>query len=206
MSILGRVYRPGIRKTRVFSLMSAGSPFGYWLGCLQAGALSARLPWIFGSTAIFLAVCTLGAQFSIPNLPPARDSLNTEAPTLRKFDYVGAGLASVGCSLIIFGLTEGSSAHWNPYTYSAIILGFLTLGAFCLVEKRVPRSLIPNRLWQTQGFDALLLAYSLGLGAYGKSLVCRKIHPNIELRFCSQEAHGSSTPSSFGSATRMPVR
>lgn len=29
MSILGRVYNPGIRKTRVFSMMSAWEPFGY---------------------------------------------------------------------------------------------------------------------------------------------------------------------------------
>ncbi|RYP07544.1 hypothetical protein DL765_009126 [Monosporascus sp. GIB2] len=138
MSILGRVYSPGIRKTQVFSLMAAFSPFGYWLGCLQAGALSSRLPWIFGSTAIFLAVCTLAAQLTIPSLRPARDCLHTEAPSLRQFDYVGAGLASVGCTLIIFGLTQGSSAHWNPYT-----------------------------LWQTPGFGALLVSYFLGLGAYG---------------------------------------
>jgi MFS family permease len=29
ISILGRVYKPGRRKTRVFSAMAAGSPFGY---------------------------------------------------------------------------------------------------------------------------------------------------------------------------------
>ena len=32
MSVLGRVYNPGIRKTRVFSFMAAGSPFGFWIG------------------------------------------------------------------------------------------------------------------------------------------------------------------------------
>lgn len=168
MSILGRVYSPGIRKTRVFSLMAAGSPFGYWLGCLQAGALSSHLPWIFGSTAIFIAVCTLAAQLTIPPLRPAKDNVNTEAPLLRHFDYIGAGLASLGCSLIIFGLTQGSSAHWNPYTYSSIILGFIMLIGFYFFEKRVTRPLIPNKLWRTPGFSALLVSYSLGLGAYSK--------------------------------------
>ncbi|KAK7952889.1 Major facilitator superfamily transporter [Apiospora saccharicola] len=166
MSILGRVYSPGHRKTRVFSLMAAGSPFGYWLGCIQAGALSAHLPWIFGSTAVFLAVCALAAQLTIPDLRPARDGIDAEAPSLRQFDYTGAVLASVGCSLVVFGLTQGASADWNPYTYCSIILGFLMLGAFYFVEQRVARPLIPNKLWQTPGFKPLLVAYFLGLGAF----------------------------------------
>lgn len=169
MSILGRVYSPGIRKTRVFSLMAACSPFGYWLGCLMSGALSSHLPWIFGVSAVLMAVLTVAAQLTIPPLRPASDSINSEAPSLRNFDYIGAILASVGCTLIIFGLTQGESAHWNPYTYSLIITGFLMLVVFYFVEKRIARPLIPNRLWQTPGFGALLVSYFLGLGAYSKS-------------------------------------
>jgi hypothetical protein len=37
MSILGRVYWPGQRKTRVFSAMAAMAPFGFWVGALQGG-------------------------------------------------------------------------------------------------------------------------------------------------------------------------
>lgn len=224
MSILGRVYSPGIRKTRVFSLMAAFSPFGYWLGCLLAGALSSHLPWIFGSSAILMAVLTVAAQLTIPPLRPARDSLNTEAPSLRHFDYIGAGLASVGCTLIIFGLTQGDSADWNPYTYSLIIVGLLMLGVFYFVEKRVTRPLIPNRLWRTPGFGALLVSYFLGLGAYSESLLFYPISPQqekgsenekdaIKIRLSnpvdtsrSQAARGNGTPSSSGSATRAPHR
>lgn len=168
MSILGRVYQPGIRKTRVFSLMAAGSPFGYWLGCLLSGALSSHLPWIFGSSAMLMVMLTIAAQVTIPDLRPAKDSLDAEAPSLRQFDYIGAGLASVGCTLIIFGLTQGDSAQWNPYTYCLIIVGFLILGVFYFVEKRIARPLIPSQLWQTPGFSPLLVSYFLGLGAYSK--------------------------------------
>lgn len=174
MSILGRVYSPGIRKTRVFSLMAGASPFGYLLGCLQAGALSSHLPWIFGSNAIFLSLCAFAAQSTIPALQPAKDSHDSEAPSLRQFDYIGAGLASTGCSLIVFGLTQGSSADWNPYTYCSIILGLIMLGGFYFVEKRVVRPLIPHKLWQTPGFVALLVSYFLGLGAYCKPLMHQK--------------------------------
>jgi MFS family permease len=175
MSILGRVYTPGRRKTRVFSAMAAGSPFGYWLGCLQAGALSSHLGWIFGSTAILMTGFAVTAYLTIPSLRPASDTGTAEAPSLRQFDYVGAGLAAAGCGLLVFGLTQGSSAHWNPYTYISIILGFAMLVGFYFVEKRVARPLVPNKLWQTPGFTSLLIAYFLGLGAYSKF---SKSHPS----------------------------
>jgi MFS family permease len=171
MSILGRVYNPGIRKTRVFSFMAAGSPLGFWIGCVQGGALSAHLPWIFGSTSIFLAVCALAAHLTVPSLRPVSDSPTDEAPSLREFDYAGAFLASMGCSLILFGITQGSSAHWNPYTYCPIILGGLMLGGFYFVEQHVARPIVPNGLWRTPGFAALLVSYFIGFGAYSRSLI-----------------------------------
>jgi MFS family permease len=180
ISILGRVYNPGIRKTRAFSLMAAGAPLGFWIGCVQGGALSSHLPWIFGSTAIFLALCALAAYLTIPPLRPAKDNLTTEAPSLRQFDYAGAFLASTGCSMILFGLTQGSPTHWNPYTYSMIIIGLLLLVGFYFVEQRVARPFIPNELWRTPGFTPLLISYFLGFGAYSKFLilrvVCREDH------------------------------
>ncbi|KAM0250877.1 hypothetical protein ACHAQJ_008455 [Trichoderma viride] len=166
MSILGRVYNPGIRKTRVFSLMAAGAPFGFWIGCVQGGLLSGHLPWIFRSTAIFLAICALAAYLTIPDLKPAADNSAADVPSIRQFDYIGALLASLGCGLILFGLTQGSAAKWNPYTYSMIILGFLLLVGFYFVESRVARPLIPNGLWRTPGFVAILVSYIFGFGAY----------------------------------------
>ncbi|KAL6907141.1 major facilitator superfamily domain-containing protein [Trichoderma evansii] len=166
MSILGRVYNPGIRKTRVFSLMAAGAPFGFWIGCVQGGLLTAHLDWIFRSTAIFLAVCALAAYYSIPDLRPAVDSNATDVPSIRQFDYMGAILASLGSGLILFGLTQGSAVQWNPYTYSLVIVGFLFLVAFHFVERRVARPLIPNGIWKTPGFVAVLVSYIFGFGAY----------------------------------------
>lgn len=170
MSILGRVYQPGVRKTRVFSLMAAGSPLGFWIGCMQGGALHNHLPWIFGSTSILLGICAIAAYFTIPALKPAQDSEEVEAPSLRQFDYLGAILSSTGSGLILFGLTQGSSASWNPYTYSLIILGFLMFVGLYFVERRATRPLIPNELWRTPGFKAMMVSYFLSFGAYSKFL------------------------------------
>ncbi|KAI5922633.1 MFS general substrate transporter [Camillea tinctor] len=169
MSILGRVYKPGIRKTRVFSLMAAGAPLGFWIGCLQGGALSDHLPWIFGSTALFLGLCAVAAQLTLPDLNPAKDGIHGDAPSMRQFDYLGAVISSLGCGLILFGLTQGSAAHWNPYTYTLITVGVLMFVLFAFVERRVARPLIPNGLWKTPGFVALLISYFLGFGGYSGS-------------------------------------
>ncbi|KAJ5232101.1 hypothetical protein N7468_005057 [Penicillium chermesinum] len=116
MSILGRVYNPGLRKNRVFSAMSATSPFGFWLGCIQGGAMKSCLYWIFGSNAIIAGLCLTAAYATIPPLRPVADIAGTEAPTLRQFDYLGASAASIGCVCILFGLTQGSVTEWSPYT------------------------------------------------------------------------------------------
>jgi MFS family permease len=107
MSILGRVYAPGLRKTRVFSAMAAMAPFGFWLGAIQGGALTAHLEWIFGSNAILCALCAIAAYFTIPPLRPVADIAGSDAPTIRDFDWKGALLATSGCVCLLFGLTQG---------------------------------------------------------------------------------------------------
>lgn len=166
MSILGRVYNPGQRKTRVFSAMAAGAPFGFWLGALQGGALSHRLDWIFGSTAIICGLCAGAAYAVIPALRPVADNSGADAPSLRSFDWKGAICAVVGCICLLFGLTQGSVAEWAPYTYVLIIVGVLVLSFFFWLETKVQRPLVPARLWKTPGFAPLMLAYFLGFGGF----------------------------------------
>ena len=166
MSILGRVYAPGLRKTRVFSFMAAAAPFGFWLGAMQGGVLSSHLPWIFGSNAMLCGALCTAAFFTIPALSPVADAPGTEVPSLRQFDYLGGICAIFGFVCLLFGLTQGGVASWSPYTYVLVIVGVLSLGAFFYVESRVARPLIPNGIWKTKGFTPLMAAYVLGFGAY----------------------------------------
>ncbi|KAJ3958785.1 hypothetical protein N0V92_004609 [Colletotrichum tropicale] len=159
MSMLGRVYRPGLRKNRVFSLMGAMIPMGFAIGAIQGGAFSSHLHWVFGSTALLALFCVGGALWCIPSLP-------VDSVSLRDFDYAGASAAMLGCGLLIFGLTQGSPTHWSPYTYVLVIVGFASLAAFGLIEKKVRRPLIDNRLWFTPGFLPLIVSYFLGYGAF----------------------------------------
>ncbi|KAE8135123.1 putative transporter [Aspergillus pseudotamarii] len=165
MSLLGRVYSPGIRKTRVFSVMSATVPIGFLIGCLQGGALTAHLPWIFGSNAIVSFICAVASLPGIPSFNPKYSPSGTPL-SLKDFDTLGALLAAIGCGLIILGLTQGVPSGWSPYTYSLIIVGVLFLLLFYLAERRATRPLVDNRLWLTPGFLPLAISYFLGYGAY----------------------------------------
>uniref|UniRef100_A0A060T7P9 ARAD1D01320p n=1 Tax=Blastobotrys adeninivorans TaxID=409370 RepID=A0A060T7P9_BLAAD len=166
MSVTGRIYKPGLRKNRVFSAMAATAPFGFWLGAIQGGALHAHLKWIFGSNAILCAIFCVAAYIAIPSLLPVADVVGGQAPTLRQFDYIGALVAVGGCVTILFGLTQGTVVKWAPYTYSLVIVGLILLVAFFFVETKVSRPLIPTRLWKTKGFTPLMIAYFLGFGTF----------------------------------------
>lgn len=165
MSLLGRVYSPGIRKTRVFSVMSAMTPVGFLVGSLQGGALTNHLPWIFGSNAIICFICAVASFPAIPSFSPKPSASGTRL-SLKDFDALGALLAAIGCGLIIFGLTQGVPTGWSPYTYSLIIVGALFLVLFYLAERRASRPLVDNRLWTTPGFLPLAISYFLAYGAY----------------------------------------
>ncbi|KAL4866851.1 hypothetical protein BDV12DRAFT_172366 [Aspergillus spectabilis] len=167
MSILGRIYAPGVRKNRVFSAIAATAPLGFSLGALQGGALAAHLEWIFGTNAILCALCGVAAYFSIPSLQPAADQAGAEPPSLRQFDYIGGVCAAGGSVCLLFGLTQGPVAAWSPYTYTLIIIGLLLLIALFFWERSVKtRPLIPHHLWSTPGFTPLMIAYFLGFGSF----------------------------------------
>ncbi|PYI04658.1 MFS general substrate transporter [Aspergillus sclerotiicarbonarius CBS 121057] len=162
MSLLGRVYTPGIRKNRMFSLMSAMTPVGFFIGCLKGGALAAHLSWNFAANAILCSICTIASIWCIPSFK----STDSTTLSLKIFDILGALCAAGGCGLVIFGLTQGAPSGWSPYTYSLIIMGLLFFGLFYLAEQRATRPLIDNRLWTAPGFTPLAISYFLGYGAY----------------------------------------
>ncbi|OGM40895.1 hypothetical protein ABOM_010006 [Aspergillus bombycis] len=166
VSMLGRIYKPGQRKTMVFSSMAAMIPLGFGVGALQGGAFSAHLHWVFGSTAIMCALCAVAAYWAVPTLPPSSGPAAEGKLSIKDFDYLGAAVSVGGCGLLIFGLTQGAPTHWTSYTYALVILGVFLIVAFYFVERWVSRPLIDNRLWKTPGMIWLLISYFLGYGAF----------------------------------------
>lgn len=154
ISILGRVYKPGQRKTRVFSIMAAMAPLGFWLGTLEGGALYHDPKYIFVVNVIISVLCCGAGIYAIPSVRPALEGLG-----FRSFDYAGSALAVAGCALLVAGLTQGPSANWTWYMIMIVLLGIALLVAFFFVERWVYRPLVPPRLWSAPGFTPMIIAY-----------------------------------------------
>jgi hypothetical protein len=132
--------------------MAAMAPVGYWLGAIHGGLLTEHRPWIFFSMAIGIALLFV---LSLSVVPASVDPRATAArPSLRQFDYLGALLAMIGLGCIVAGLTQGSPAGWQPYTYILIIAGAATLAAFTLAERQATRPLVPMQLFSVPNFPA----------------------------------------------------
>lgn len=89
----------------------------------------------------------------------------------RKFDYIGAGLAIAGSGLIIFGVTQGSSTNWAPYTYATAIAGVGFLALFAYIETKVSNPLVPPHLWRIPSFSSVASSYFLCYGSFAASQV-----------------------------------
>ncbi|KAI5304589.1 hypothetical protein KEM56_006301, partial [Ascosphaera pollenicola] len=186
ISYLGRVYKPGKRKTAVFSGMASLAPVGYVVGAIQGGALSkskTAVAWMFGSNALIIGLIFLAALKYAPTEHTVRQYERlTGAPAVpqRKFDWLGAIVAVAACGLLIFGLTQGSAAHWAPYTYSTIIAAFFMFALFVFIESKVADPLVPNSIWKTKGKSPLMAGLYLipnaFIGVLATFLVARLFH------------------------------
>ncbi|MGW5744979.1 MDR family MFS transporter [Amycolatopsis sp. NPDC003861] len=139
MTIIGDLYTVEERarvQGYVASVWGAASVVGPTLGGLFAEYLDWR--WIF-----FINL-PLGA---IAALMLFRGFAERVERKPHKVDYLGAGLLTIGCSLIILGLLEGGVAWaWGSVPSVAIfVAGVVLLVTFVLVEKRAAEPVLP--LW-----------------------------------------------------------
>ncbi|MBE8521068.1 MFS transporter [Amycolatopsis sp. H6(2020)] len=139
MTIIGDLYTVEERarvQGYVASVWGAASVVGPTLGGLFAEYLDWR--WIF-----FINL-PLGAIAALMLFRGFGERVERKP---HKVDYLGAGLLTIGCSLIILGLLEGGVAWgWGSVPSVAIFAtGVVLLVAFVLVEKRAAEPVLP--LW-----------------------------------------------------------
>lgn len=96
-----------------------------------------------------------------------------------RVDYAGAGVLTVGLTLLILGLLEGGQAWaWvSPQGIGVLMAGVVLLGVFVLIERRaadpvVPLRLLRNRLLVATNLVAACIgAVQLGLISYVPTFV-----------------------------------
>lgn len=149
VAVLGRTYPPGLRKQIAFCLFGGVAPSGFIIGGVFASLLAENIwwPWAYWIMAIACAVFAVLGAFVIPYNPMATP--RKELSTFARLDITGAIPGMVGLILINFAWNQAAVTGWEePYTYSLLIVGLLSIGVFLWVESRAPYPLLPRSVFQ----------------------------------------------------------
>ncbi|KAI9726146.1 MAG: hypothetical protein M1828_001819 [Chrysothrix sp. TS-e1954] len=146
LAILGRAYRPGIRKAMAFSLFGACAPVGAVIGGVVSGLFNLTYwPWSFWSFSIALACIALIGSFVIPTFPATRTSSLPLHQKVKQLDIKGSLTGITALILFNFAWNQAGVVGWQqPYLPVTLVLGILIFLLFLYVELRLAKyPLIP---------------------------------------------------------------
>jgi MFS transporter, DHA2 family, multidrug resistance protein len=140
-------------RPRAISLTAVGTFLGLPLGPLVAGWLLGHYDWgtIFLINAPVVVLAVLGVGLLVP------ESRDPEAPPL---DWLGAVLAVVGITSLVYGIIEGPGKGWTDAgVLCGLTGGVLVLVAFVAWETRTRSPLVDLRLFLNPRFTWSTVAF-----------------------------------------------
>jgi EmrB/QacA subfamily drug resistance transporter len=161
LATLMGLYRPGREQTRAIGWYTVVSASGAAIGLIAGGLLTSVASWrwvFFVNLPIGIAVLAIAARV-LPRTARVRGQV----------DVVGAVLATVSMSTLVYGFIRAAEQGWTePLTLTAFAAGVVLLAAFVGVERRVAAPIVPLRLFAdreratTYVARLLLVAGSMG--------------------------------------------
>jgi MFS transporter, DHA2 family, multidrug resistance protein len=149
-------------RPRAVALASVGAFLGLPLGPLVAGWLLTHFAWgsVFLINVPVVAVALLGVWFLVP------ESLDPDAPRL---DWIGAVLAVIGVTAVVYGIIEEPGDGWtDPRVLAGIAGGAVVLGLFVAHELRTRWPLIDLGLFRNRRFTWSTVAFVvIGAAMFG---------------------------------------
>src|SRR5262249_24091687 len=101
--------------------------------------------WVF---FINLPLAALVVLVTLLHVPESR------SPIARQVDWLGAVIATLGLSALVYGFLESAAIGWrHPRVFGALISGLLLLALFILVERRVKSPMVPLDLFKSSSFS-----------------------------------------------------
>jgi EmrB/QacA subfamily drug resistance transporter len=150
LSILTTTFTEPAERNRAVGIWGAMGGAGGAAGVLLGGVLTDLLSWrwiLFINVPIGLITAALAFRV-------ISESFNPDAT--RNFDLVGALSATVGLSLLVFGIVRTNTTGWgDATTLILIIAGVVILLGFLFNEGRVAKApLMPLRLFRSRSLKA----------------------------------------------------
>ena len=131
--------------TAITSLASIAGPV---IGGVLVDTLSWR--WVFAINLLPIAAALVLAEGA---------THRCQDPSGTRIDWVGALLGVAGLGLPVFALIENGRFGWgSPVILGAIVLGFASLVAFVLWERRVASPMLPLSIFRERDFSVGNLA------------------------------------------------
>lgn len=150
LALVATTFAAGPARNRAIAVFAAMTGVGSIAGLILGGALT-QVSWRW----IFLINVPIGVLIVVL----AAIALRETASERLALDVPGAILATLGCTGLVFGLTEGPEVGWSsPSVIGAIVVGFVLLGVFLLVERRAENPLLPFVLFRNKDRVATFIA------------------------------------------------
>ncbi|GAB3585652.1 MFS transporter [Calidifontibacter terrae] len=163
LTLLMSLYRPGPEQTRAIGWYTVVSASGAAIGLIAGGVLTSIASWrwvFFVNVPIGAAVIALAAAV-LPRTMLQRGPV----------DVVGALLATIGMTSLVYGFIRAASDGWTDAgTAIAFVLGTLLMIGFVKQERRVAVPLVPLRLFadrdRVSAYVARLLLVAGSMGTF----------------------------------------
>jgi EmrB/QacA subfamily drug resistance transporter len=159
LSIITTSYA-GAQRATALGVWGALGGAGAAVGVLAGGVLTTWLGW----RSVFLVNVPVGVVVGVTSLHlvPRHEPRRGFG---RKLDLAGAALAVAGLVTLCYALASAPAHGWgSARTLLLLGLAVVLLAAFAVVERSVPRPLVPAQLWRTHSLVAGVLVM---LGATG---------------------------------------
>ncbi|KAG9321227.1 hypothetical protein KVV02_008147 [Mortierella alpina] len=137
----------GPERTFALAMFGAASCAGQTVGVLLGGIFDATIGWYwaFFFSAIVAAILAVVSVLVITET--SRDPETTD----RRIDYGGVALFMAGIILIIYYLSESSTAGWaSAKTLAPFLVGIVLLATFVFWESRIDYPIMPFHIWRSR--------------------------------------------------------
>jgi EmrB/QacA subfamily drug resistance transporter len=176
LSLVNTTFAEGRERNRALAVWGGAGAAGLVVGVLLGGVLTQALGW----EAVFFVnvpLAGLAVALAFPLIPADR-----ERDTDRRFDLPGALSATLGVTLLVFALVQGSKLGWtSPAILASAAASLLLLTTFAIIERRgrdplMPPRLLANRNLATAVAIAFLFWATFGSVLYFLTLYFQDVH------------------------------
>lgn len=156
LALISATYGDETERGRAIGTWSGFTAITAAIGPLLGGWLVDTASWRW----IFIINVPLGIAIlavTLTRVPESQD------PNVKRIDWWGALLTTVGLGALVFGLIEAPVAGWgDPLVLVSIVGGLVALAAFVAVERRIAAPMMPLGLFRSRTFSgANLLTFFL---------------------------------------------